>query len=492
MTIRFAAAPGQNAVGLVAAAQGERLFAVVIEPKLWCAEPRQLRVEWPAHEETLVLRLFEGDVAVVHLPDEVGSDARRAAVEAALGHEPAPAAKGGAADEPPERSDARLLAELPARGSAGEPVAADAAPFAGIIGLLRRADASGRCVAARFDATATDSLRPLRPLLHLAFLQAIEAQAHDIRRGYVPVTASLGAVRGRLLGDGLVRHVACREMRLACRFDALTEATPLFRVLVTALRCVASDGLPGGPFGQERVFRDLGVRSGVLLQQLSAVRPLARGEAPRVLSSIRLNRFERRWQHALDLARLVLRAEALAPRPRSTARSTAFSLKIVTPTFWEEVLRASLPFAAGGDVALVPRTAAVSRPPWAGLGGTSRPDIMVAVGSLVWCIDAKYKRLAPEAQPSKADQYQLFAYSHLAGHRAPDLCVLAYPCRGAARQRRYVRNPAAAALPLVVLQLPFPSPAQVRTEACWHAYLEARGRELRALTDEVNAPQRAA
>lgn len=495
MTIRFVAAPGQNAAGLIAGAHAERLFVVVVEPKLWCGATRRVRFEWPADEPTLVLRLYEGDVAVVQFPDATGTDPRRMAVEAALGHESMPQESSPGADDDAGRSDFRLLAELPVRGHPGEPMAADAAPFTGILGLLRRAEACGRSADARYDVRATTGLRPLRPLLHLTLVEAIEAQLHDIRRGYVPVTASVGAVRGRLLSDGLVRHIACRETRLSCRFDELTDAVPLYRILVTALRCIAIEGRPGAPFGHERAFQHLGARSSVLLQQLSAVRPLARVEALRALSCLRLTRFERRWQRALDLAGLVLRADELAPQPSAAERSTAFSLEIVTPTFWEAVLRAALETLGSDHVVRLSQSAATSHQPWAGLGGTSRPDIMLGVDGRLWCIDAKYKRLGPGGQPSKADQYQLFAYSHLARHpehAEPDVCVLAYPCHDAPRRSRHVRNPAAAALSLFILHLPFPSPAQVQSPAGWRAYLETCGQEFRALAEQVGALHSAA
>lgn len=490
MTLRFKAAPNQNACGLAVGAAGSRLFVVVVEPKLWrgSGDRGVIFRKWPADQPTLVLKLHEGDEAVLSFPDPAGeTDDRLSAVVAALNH----VERSDAADDDAEteRLPPRLLEERSARGHGdsasfreeGETLE----PITNVLQLIQRAEASGARKEGRFDAAPVAALRPLRPLIHLAFVEAVEAERHDIRRGYVAVTQPLAAVRGRILTEGLVRHVATRTMTLLCAFDELTEATPLFRVLLTALRCVAAAGQPASPFDKMEGFSQVSLRAVALTHQLTGIRPFAVAEAARCARTIRLNRATRRWQEALDLATFILREQELLPGAASGKRSAAFSLKIVTPTLWEQILKEALDAPEQG-LQVVPRGEQRTLTPWSRLGNNSRPDLLVRAtnSKRLWCIDAKYKLLGD----GKADQYQLFAYSHLArvdNHDAPpDACFLAYPMlaypdphHGEVQSpRSYPRNAFAGEgknePSLNILRVPFPKREQVAKPEDWKDYIE--------------------
>lgn len=496
MILRFKAAPNQNACGLAVGAAGARLFVVAVEPKLWrqASSTGEVSLDWPVDQPMLVLKLHEGDEAVLSFPDPAGeTDDRLSAVVAALNH----VERSDAADDDAEteRLPPRLLEERSARGHGdsasfreeGETLE----PITNVLQLIQRAEASGTRKEGSFDAAPVAALRPLRPLIHLAFVEAVEAERHDIRRGYVAVAQPLTAVRGRILTEGLVRHVATKTMTLLCAFDELTEATPLFRVLLTALRCVAAAGTPASPFDKMQGFSQVSLRAVALTHQLAGIRPFAVAEAARCARTIRLNRATRRWQEALDLATFILREQELLPGAASGKRSAAFSLKIVTPTFWERILEEAL-HDPKQDLQVVRRETCK---PWSGLGFHSRPDLLVQSADQLWCIDAKYKPLVND-KPSKADQYQMFAYSHLArvdNHAAPpDACFLAYPdqpCRPAQPPRSYPRNASAEegtdALALHILRVPFPSQAQVADCGAWSKYITETRKQLVGIAGQL-------
>lgn len=487
MTLRFCAAPKGNACGLAVGAAGGRLFVVAVEPKLWrqARGSDEVSLNWPADQMTLVLKLHEGQKAVISFGEPAGeTDDRRRAVEAAIIHAEQ-TTDDDDDDDPKTKRPEPLLEELPVRRRCDPTVAhnaasgaADLTPITHVLQLIQRAEASGARTEGHFDAAPSAAMRPLRPLIHLAFVEAVEKERHDIRRGYVAVTQPLAAVRGRILTEGLVRHVATGTMTLLCAFDELTEATPLFRVLMTALRCVAAAGQPASPFDKMDGFSQLPGRALMLTHQLAGIRPLAVAEAARQARTIRLNRATRRWQEALDLATFILREQELLPGAASGKRSAAFSLKIVTPTFWEQILEAALHDPKQG-LHVVPRGEDKTCAPWSTLGNDSRPDLLVRVENRLWCIDAKYKL---HEGPSKADQYQLFTYSHLArvaNHpEPPHACILAYPGprQGDVESRDPCpRNTFAGAgknePALHILRVPFPDRKQVAEPDKWEEYI---------------------
>ena len=491
MIFRFRAAPLANASGLVAGTAAGHLFLLVVEPKLWReAEKRRRSVVWPATESSLVLRVHEGDEVLLRLEGN-GSDARERAVLAAL--------REGEKDEAPETDDPRAdgdrhaapllqhLGSLPEVATGAEEKRGAGDPFAGVLGLLRRADALGRKVEASLDAAPQARLAALRPLLHLALIEAVEAELHDIRRGYAAVRRPLTAVRGRITNEGLIRHAATGDLRLVCAFDELTEATPLFRVIATALRLVVGQGRPGMPFDRCSGFARLPNRALALVHQLVGIDPLPFAEALRLGQRLRLNRFTRRWQRALTLALHAIRDVSIRPGPQADQQSAAFSLKLVTPTFWERILEAALR-RVGDDIRVMRPAAGSAIQPWRGMGNDSRPDLLVQTAAGLWCIDAKYKELGLGNMPSKADQYQLFTYSHVAsfegGGPPPSACMLLYADRATTGPHSYARNPCAGrgddAPALHILRLRFPERSTVIESAAWATYLGETSEHLGA------------
>ena len=98
----------------------------------------------------------------------------------------------------------------------------------------------------------------------------------------------------------------------------------------------------------------------------------------------------------------------------------------------------------------------------------------------VFIVDAKYKTPLPSSSPSRDDQYQMFAYSHLVRDSPKQVraAVLVYPGDGI--KARWLRGRDAQAQPveLFAAQIPFPRPSEVSTSVAWNSYLTLAGDRL--------------
>ncbi|WP_374228167.1 5-methylcytosine restriction system specificity protein McrC [Rhodococcus qingshengii] len=98
------------------------------------------------------------------------------------------------------------------------------------------------------------------------------------------------------------------------------------------------------------------------------------------------------------------------------------------------------------------------------------PDVLAVDGEHLWIIDAKYKQRDGASAPSRDDQYQLFAYSHLASStRSTKIsAVLVYP--GIGEVRRWSRSGDNGAA-LYACSVPFPQPPDLQNSQSWEQYL---------------------
>jgi hypothetical protein len=122
------------------------------------------------------------------------------------------------------------------------------------------------------------------------------------------------------------------------------------------------------------------------------------------------------------------------------------------------------------------------RAPWQDIGNYKQPDLLVAVGSEQrWVIDAKYKDVEAPGAP---DQYQLFAYSHLAriNGAPPTHAAIAFPKRPDGKKhikQTYARfasdqsNDASREFLLSLVHVPFPPQDAALSDDAWRNALGA-------------------
>ncbi len=359
-------------------------------------------------------------------------------------------------------------------------------------------------------ARAADEVDPLALLAELDFVHELHRLQHRIRKGYVPEEDRLAAIRGRITDRGVLDYATTGIPLLECRFDEFVEATPLFRVLVTALDVVSAGSLRS----------TLGVETDGLFGSMSEVHPRTMREQLRSIPSLplpvaratadrlRLTRLQQEWQRPLDLAKRILRAESVETG-YATQEGSMTVWTVDTAKVWESILEQA--FEAAGNGTSVSRP--TMKPPWIELGNPRQVDLTVTCGEKTYLVDAKYKLGTPGS--STADQYQLFAYSLLHGvnyskdkellpindEDRPDAVALVYPVpikngdvpndaddwskrvKSAHAKspftREFLNTPGEhPKVVLHLLQAPFASPEVVRDERQWKVYLAGVGRGL--------------
>lgn len=254
-------------------------------------------------------------------------------------------------------------------------------------------------------------------------LAALDTQRHDllelliglfanrllaaVRRGlprrYVAHEEDLRLLRGRLDVKRQTTHLAVRPDRLACRFDELSENTPLNRVLKAAVARLA--GLARRP-ANLRLLAELASRF-----EAVAVSPDPLREP------VRLDRTNDDFHTLHRLACLFLRRDW-----QSTAggRAEGFSLLFPMNDLFEKFIARRLQHALGaGRVDLQSRRYLI-----ADEGGARnkdklfqvRPDAVIDAPGGATVLDTKWKRLRPEDSEHKhgvkrKDVYQMLTYA---------------------------------------------------------------------------------
>ncbi len=332
---------------------------------------------------------------------------------------------------------------------------------------------------------------PLRFLTAHAFVREVEARAREVRQGYVPTTEWMAVIRGRMTARGMARVALTRAPRVECEYDRFTAGVTLFQVLVTALDHVASGAaFPPLVADLTRALREDALR---VRRELAHIPSLPVAVAAHHAGRVRLSRLQRGWQTALDMARLLLQRLPLELTDHTRGQSGLVWV-VQTPKVWEGILEQALR-ARGWE----PHPQQPVPSPWVGLGGGSNVDLFVEREGVAYVLDAKYKL----GKPGKADQYQIFAYSHLVSTaHATRRAALLYPLppsRGdegsapPAPPRTYARarstDPGAPSgdVTLTIAHVPFPAPETLTAQA-WPAYLERTGGALTSALESHRAP----
>ncbi|MGW5075803.1 5-methylcytosine restriction system specificity protein McrC [Rhodococcus sp. NPDC004095] len=321
-----------------------------------------------------------------------------------------------------------------------------------------------------------------RPILYRRFLTEVGNRLSGARRGYRAVSRVHPVIRGRADPSSLGRYTLTGDPHILCHYSELTESTVLLGIVCAALDRIAggetSMSVFSGELSQPRLRHDaVGLRR--LLAEVESV-PIHRAllEGPR----LRLSRLDLAWASALAMSLAILSHVEVVASAADTHRTETFELSVRTDKLWERIVEEAMR-PLGFDFVL-PQTKIdrdMVEDPWIGAveGVRSRtyPDLLAGSSDEFWIVDAKYKIRNEASAPSRDDQYQMFAYSHLVTdlRTAPRTVVLVYPGEGA--PRRWDRGGTGSAI-LIACSISFPGPEDVRSKAAWDRYLWAAGEGL--------------
>ena len=199
------------------------------------------------------------------------------------------------------------------------------------------------------------------------------------------------------------------------------------------------------------------------------------------------------WRPVLEHARQVLSEHI--PRMKAVkadADVSSLSWWVATDKLWEYILLSCLS-RTDEDTKVVCEDEIKRTPevevddPWSKLGKAKRPDLLFRFQDgkhrRFWAMDAKYKPFS--GTPTRNDQYQIFAYSHISrwqipgGWQHPDACALLYPeyLHGESFSCKPppLRGGDSAPIPLLMMTIKFPSPGEIVDPQGWNAWVQRNG-----------------
>ena len=240
----------------------------------------------------------------------------------------------------------------------------------------------------------------------------LAAVRRGLPRRYLEREEDLGVLRGRLDVTHQFTRLAVRPDRLACRFDELSENTPLNRVLKAAV-------------SQLRQMTRSAGNARMLIELSACFEPVLDSPAP-LSERIRTDRTNTAFHDLYRLARLFLSGEWQSTT--SGKVQVGFSLLFPMNDLFEEFVGRTLKRTLeSGRVALQHQQKhALAR---ADGGPVFRlcPDIVVDADSRPMILDTKWKRLEPGARKlgiKESDVYQMLAYAQ--AYQAKRLALI-YP-----------------------------------------------------------------
>lgn len=470
--VAFRLAPNGKRLGFCVGASSDGSAALIVLPKAW--RPRKSRivsVSWPTDNQFFLVG-YEGDTVVVEATGDSADMLRKWLLEF--------------------QADDSELVELILNRRPFTATDADTPDTAvqPLLDLLELFDRARVELADELLPHTADRHELIRLVLYRKLIAELDPLISRLRPRYLETEEVLQAPRGRILDRSLALTIATRRPDVICRFDEHSRATDLAIVLLAALRMVARyRGTPR----TASLFRPLQERASRLSRVLDGVPVVDRRVAFRKSAGIRLSRLEREFTGALLVARQVLRDDLPVPGGGLGAEFQTFRLSVPTEKLWEHVLFQALGTMPSivelhGNFDNRPATDAVDVPaPWTREGVQSiterYPDFLAVVreGSkaVQWCVDAKYKD-RPAFKPPSEDANQMFVYSHLArvAGRTVDKCALVYPTISDPRARVQLGRERARTLPLSLVEAPFPSPPDLRTQRAWDEFIARSARSL--------------
>lgn len=452
------ASPLGKQCGLVSLPDGSGGFLhICVLPKLWASSRRSMQVH---HHQT---------GAVSHVTLHELEHLRVEAEGTALGFLSVGVAHLGETEEGQmvaATSKPKDVDIVPAPGTPGQTMAS-------LIDLMVMAErARIRTTGDTAQAGFEQSL--LRFLQQAAFVRGVVPLLFQARPLYRERVEALDTPRGRVSEFSLLLSQAIGVPTVECAYDDLTMDSPLLRVVLAALRVVATDRLPRRIESLDPTLR---AQATALTRHLHTITVLPPDRANGLAETLTLTPMTRHWAPVLSEAKRVLQGSGVAPKGRPDSVEGFVALRVATEKFWEQIVGTALG-PVFGDVRVSadnrPALGVRVSPPWSvnssTSGNKSYPDFMFVQGGRVVVADAKYKA---GQRLSAADAYQLFAYSHLAsldGAAVTDALIVSAATAATEGRITMGRN-LGRDLSMTLLRLRYPEPVALRTQTGWSQYL---------------------
>lgn len=308
----------------------------------------------------------------------------------------------------------------------------------------------------------------LRIVTQQMFLDEVGRVIDRARPRYRTRTETLTTPRGKLSPQSIALSILTGRPAVESTFDELSTDTDVLRIVLAALRVVATDTAPSL---FSTIAAPLRSRAIGFARRLASVSILDRERALLAYGRIAISALDRPWKPALDLAAEILGRKAIMPNGQEASTAYAISIGLYMEKWWEQVLADALRMCA--DRGTVSEQLSVESP-WNG-GERGNADLYFDLDGRTILADAKYK--LDESGIGAADAYQLFAYSHTADAPRtgkPDAAAVFYPVRGAAvgGTRSVLLRVTKPVFHLHLIELPFPSRDDVTTDLTWRSYIE--------------------
>ena len=317
-------------------------------------------------------------------------------------------------------------------------------------------------------ATQRSSLLDI--LVRLFADRLLAAVRRGLPRRYVGREEDLGLLRGRLDVKRQVTRLAARPDRVACRFDELSENTPLNRVLKAAVTRLAALALSNA-----------GARS--LAELAGRFEAVGDTRAP-LREPVRLDRTNTAFHDLYRLARLFLEGDW---QSATGGGAPGFALLFAMNVLFEQFIGRSLKRAlAPGSVRLQPRGGHAINAENGEELFVLQPDAVVDLPGKTLVLDTKWKALSPDdprSDVAPGDIYQMLAYR--SGYGATGL-ILLYPWSrelGAEDGPLRCWTVAGTNCPLIVATIDVGRPERVRA-----ALRKIAAPDAQASTPDGNAP----
>ncbi len=319
-------------------------------------------------------------------------------------------------------------------------------------------------------ATQRSSLLDI--LVRLFTGRLLAAVRRGLPRRYVGREEDLALLRGRLDVTRQVAHLAARADRVACRFDELSENTPLNRILKAAVTRLAALALSTA---SARLLAELAGRFEAVGDTRAPLR-----------EPVRLDRTNTAFHDLYRLARLFLKGDW---QSTTGGGAPGFTFLFAMNMLFEKFIGRSLKRAlAPGSVRLQPQGGHAIEAENGDKLFRLRPDAIIGLPGETVVLDTKWKELSPTPARNNngvaaGDVYQMLAYR--ARCRASRL-ILLYPwSRELSAEDGPLRcwTVAGTNCPLVVATIDVGRPERVRA-----ALREIAAPDAQASTPDGNAP----
>lgn len=475
--IAVRASPGGTRAGFFVVEDGAGgAVTVTVLPKPWADSPSTVWATRHLAGTSTHITLFELDTVEIATESDVRDRIAQGLLETASSSGPGRVSRDGFLLERVRVLGADVGAEL--RRAVG-----NLEDVVRLMLLVRRQrssfDDSG------YQGTPEASL--LRVVTHKMFLDEVGRVIDRARPRYRTRTKSLTAPHGRLSAQSLVVSLATGRPTIESTFDELSTDTDVLRIVLAALRVVATDSVPSPLLA---IAAPLRFRAIGFARRLDFVKILDRERALLAYRRLALSPLDRSWKPTLDIAAEVLSRKAIMPDGQDTSTSHAITVSLYMEKWWEQVLAAAL--RIGADRGSVSEQLAVESP-WSG-GELGHADLYFDLDGKTILADAKYK--LDGSGIGAPDAYQLFSYSYMAASEAlgaPESAAIFYPTRGGVdgRVRSVMVRMSPPDFHLHLVELPFATRDDVMSDVAWRSYLDRLASQIRG-TLQASSPAGAA